>query len=419
MSYLKNYRWMMLLTVSVSLILVPVFSYAGKPPAPAPNIFIEASTLNSWIQNGYNNGVPDSNGYSQMVVISATTSAVYAAGHPTGSYLWDYNTEMRTTRSDGVLPTSQGVLTKPMMNAFFSKTGIDGAKVVVLISDDWMHMGSAYYDLRYWGIPKKQLKVVNGLIKDYKTAGYAWDTNTPAPAGGTYSVCNLDQSTSIDEVRAPLQEMMSVAKDNDANTVILDVRNLNEYNGENATSDTSFSGRIRTAVLATYTDMITNGSSNAAGAKIKSAADLKTYLEAKGASSAKQHYVHCRTSIRAGVGFLAIDAMLGWKVKKFEGSWIVWGNLSDEEGILASDSPWRTNKPEYSEVINASVSTNKSQTIPGYGITVGCSYAKLANRTNANDKQICGSNSSACISVDPCVPFEGCTQTYDCKFNPQ
>lgn len=452
MSYLKNYKWLLFFLVSVSLILIPVFvNYAdaaietnctdkkdndrdGKIDCAdsdcASNsacitcnlpVMIEPDVLNSWINNGYNNGVADCNGYSKMVVISAVTGTIYAAGHPTGSYLWDSSTEMRTQRSDGVLPIANGVLTKPMMNTIFSRAGYDNTKVVVLIGDDWMQTSSAYFSLRYWGVPKKQLRVVNGLLKDYKTTYTTWNTTTPAPAGGTYEVCQLpnQQMYSVDETRATLTEMMNVAKDNSSSTVILDVRNQNEYDGQNTTWDTSFSGRIRTAKLATYTTMITNGSPTLAGAKIKTAAELSAFLTPLGAGPANTHYVHCRTGLRAGVGFLAIDAVLGWKVKKFEDSWIVWGNLSDEEGILSSDSKWRTNTSTYSEVINAAVSTNKSQTIPGYGVTVGCSYAAYGERVNANDKLICGTVCTQCICYDPCVPFTVCPQTYDCKFNVQ
>ncbi len=66
----------------------------------------------------------------------------------------------------------------------------------------------------------------------------------------------------------------------------------------------------------------------------------------------------------------------------YDSSWEEWGNLSDEEGILASDSPWLTNNTARSEAINESVT---SDTTP----PTACSYATSASASNENDKQIC------------------------------
>ncbi len=93
------------------------------------------------------------------------------------------------------------------------------------------------------------------------------------------------------------------------------------------------------------------------------------------------------------MSFLALDAMLGWKVKKYDGSWLEWGNLSDEEGTLDSDSQWRTDcdapgatgcaigVPARSEAVNYVAGTG--------GLVEACTDALTANQTNENDKQIC------------------------------
>ncbi|MEF9437821.1 MAG: hypothetical protein L0922_03410 [Candidatus Mariimomonas ferrooxydans] len=81
------------------------------------------------------------------------------------------------------------------------------------------------------------------------------------------------------------------------------------------------------------------------------------------------------------MSFLALDAMLGWKVKKYDSSWLEWGNLSGEEGTLASDSPWLTNNTSRSEAINEVIATG--------GAIASCPYAADADAVNENDKQIC------------------------------
>lgn len=96
------------------------------------------------------------------------------------------------------------------------------------------------------------------------------------------------------------------------------------------------------------------------------------------------------------MSFLALDAVLGWKVKMYDSSWKEWGNLTDEEGTLAQDSPWRTDcgipgatactafptPATITEVGDRTISTNSSP-------PAGCSYAPSASATNDNDKQIC------------------------------
>ncbi|MEF9437822.1 MAG: hypothetical protein L0922_03415 [Candidatus Mariimomonas ferrooxydans] len=210
-------------------------------------VMISLTNLDDWINLGYNSGDPDHNGYTKMVVIAVQTGSNYAAGHPAGAYLWAQN-ELRTYRSDGVLSIKRNVATQPMQDVILQRAGIDGDTVVVLTSNNMMQLGLSYFSFRYWGWPKERLRVMNGLIKDYISAGLTWDTNTPAPVGSTDTVCNEDQSTSVDEVRASLGEMMTVAGDSDPNTVVLDVRSSSEFNGTQARTDTAFSGRIKTAV---------------------------------------------------------------------------------------------------------------------------------------------------------------------------
>ncbi len=58
------------------------------------------------------------------------------------------------------------------------------------------------------------------------------------------------------------------------------------------------------------------------------------------------------------MSFLALDAMLGWKVKKYDGSWTEWGNLSDGVGdptpgdaTLPAGSAWALNNSTYTSML--------------------------------------------------------------------
>ncbi len=95
------------------------------------------------------------------------------------------------------------------------------------------------------------------------------------------------------------------------------------------------------------------------------------------------------------MSFLALDAMLGWKVKKYDGSWTEWGNLSDGVGdptpgdaTLVVGSPWATNNDDYTDNLDqTNVCSSGSSSNCG---RTGCETGFVVpDQTNENDKQIC------------------------------
>ncbi len=89
------------------------------------------------------------------------------------------------------------------------------------------------------------------------------------------------------------------------------------------------------------------------------------------------------------MSFLALDGILEWPAKMYDGSWLEWGNLSAEEGVLASDSPWRTDNPVYSDKINPDGATLKN---PEKTREDADSYAPSAKKINEEDKAACSGN---------------------------
>ncbi len=317
MYFFNRKRVLTLFLVLVSLILVPVFLYNGVLDAQAPGapdegitsgsdlrapgplltpgtpgtVMISPATLNDWINNGYNNGVTDPFGYSKMIVIAVQTGGSYAAGHPTGAYFWSQGGELRTSRSDGILSIKSNVATQAMMDVILQRAGIDADTVIVVTGNNLQRIGLGYFNLRYWGFPRERLKVMNAVIQDYISAGFSWDTVTPPDAGGAYTVCNEDQSTSVDELRASLAEIISVAADGDPTTIPFDVRSSSEWDGTQVRSDTAFQGRIRTAVWNEWSNQTTSGGTGA-GNQIKDAASLTTIFNGIGITSADTSYVY-------------------------------------------------------------------------------------------------------------------------------
>lgn len=188
--------------------------------------------LKSWIDNGYR----DDRG-NKVVIFDGSSPANYNAGHIPGSYNVSYYADLNKTRSDGPMMVAIMVADGPMMDSFIQKYGIDGNTTVVVFTGDTMIWSArGYWTFRYWGFPQNRLFVLNGKSTTaesvWTAAGYTLTdpdvAPPPLPAPSTFSVSSWPGN--IDQVRAPLDEMMNVAQGNVTGGVIIDSRSETEWN---------------------------------------------------------------------------------------------------------------------------------------------------------------------------------------------
>jgi 3-mercaptopyruvate sulfurtransferase SseA len=256
-----------------------------------------------------------------------------------------------------------------------------------------MSLGRAYFNFRYWGFPKERLRILDGNTEHWLAVGGAALSDVATPdVPSAYSVCDLRQDVPLpgntlptpDEVRATFEEMTFVAEDDDPGTIVADARSANEYNGVIGSTSVgggayvSFEGHVSTASHQEYITLITDA--DGVGWKLKPTADLETAMTAIGAGPTTTVYTYCRTSWRAAVNFMALDAVLGWPVKIYDGAWIEWGQMATNDsaidGSLDPASPWRTDNAR-----TESLSYNKGP-IESVGTN---SYAPHANLINTSD----------------------------------
>jgi len=395
MRFLKDRRRLAALLAALSLMLLPFYlsgcgSDYDDPQAEVGSVMVSTAMVNSWVMNGYGT---DDRGYSKMVVLDVNTAGGYISpGHVPGAYLVDEAVDVSATRSDGVADTISQVATKAQMDDVIRRTGIDENTVVLITGRHMMFIGRAYFNFRYWGFPRERLRVMNGTNARYAADGFSLVISAPpAPEPSTYSVCNLEQNTSV---RASMAEMIQVARDNDPKTVVVDARSPNEYNGVAGSTGGSasgtkvaFEGHIRTAVLQNYTGLLATG--NAATDPLIPRANLIAAMNGIGVNVDTVSYSYCRTSWRAAVTFLALDAELGWPTKIYDGAWIEWGQMADNDptydGALDPASQWRTD----TSAASAAITYNKPA-----GFTVddlaASSFALRADLINLGDSTVCG-----------------------------
>jgi len=356
---------------------------AGTLPANrAVDVMIDPATLMGWVDGGYSD--PEGYGYTKMVVLHVDSATGYGAGHVPGAFNLNTAVDLSKTRNNGIADTVSQVADRDQMDALIQRTGIDANTVIVFTTSpgnfNMMNLGRAYFNFRYWGFPKERLRILDGNTTTHYAAVDDLSTTTPADVVSAYSVCDLVQDSSVDEVRASYEEMFDVAGDDDDLTVIADARSADEYNGVIGKTSVgggayvAFEGHARTAEHQEYVTLLSDG-------KLLPEADLMDAMTAIGADATTTVYTYCRTSWRAAVNFMALDAVLNWPVKIYDGAWIQWGQMatndSSIDGSLDPTSPWRADNSDRTE----SLSYNKGPIDP-----LGAnSYAPHANLINAED----------------------------------
>jgi 3-mercaptopyruvate sulfurtransferase SseA len=359
-----------------------------------PDVMISPATLNNWVTHDY--GV-DTFGYYRMVILDVDSRAGYDQGHVPGAYLLqDGSADLWATRSNGISDTPFQVPTRSRMDEIIRRADIGGDSIVVITGSSMISVSRAYFNFRYWGFPRQQLKVLAGTKAAYGAAGFALQTTAAAPPEPCqYGVCSLQPETSVYKIRASLQEMLQVAEDINRKTVIIDSRSDEEYTGKAGStlldpeknSYVIFEGHIRAAVHQDFHSLLEplSGTDPARTKDILTAAMKKINVD-----STMTSFVYSRTGLEAAVTFLALDAVLNWPAKIYDGGWIQWGQMAGmdpaTDGPLAKGSPWRTDIPGRSEAINY----NKP-----HGFVVGTagpfdSFAKQADAINRQDGAVCG-----------------------------
>ena len=410
MSFIKRRKSLSISLVSVLMILtVSLFLFscakdydtsdeiAAERGDPKVDVMLEPSVLYNWVTDGYPGD--DNYGLNKMVILFVGTQDQYDAGHIPGSQLVTYG-DIKAKRSDGVSMTIDMVATKAQMDAVIQRTGIDGGTLIVITgpSSDFSFMNTAraYFNFRYWGFPRSKLRVLDGFVNTtWKDAGYPLEFEAPtAVEPSTYSVCYLKQDP--DKFRAPLEDMIKVAKDNDPKTVVIDTRSNGEYSGNsNSTraSDTTkyvaFEGHIRGAKWLEYKNLL-----DPATGKLLSGTDLTKKFDTIGVNENTTAYPYCRTSWRAAITFLALDGVLFYPVKLYDGAWIEWGQMTAKYDALDKTSPWITDK-ELKDIPGAVVIDNldsgfsagtawNTSTSAGSGSYYGTNFRYIAAGSGTN-----------------------------------
>ncbi len=388
------------------------------------NGVISGATLKRWIDDWPANRPAGITG--KLVILQVT-------GGPAGyEYLKSDSKNVFTyleggwtqVRSNGVIETIQMVLDGPSVDALLKKYNIDPRNDMIVCAQgasspsNVMTQGRCWYTLRYWGVDKANLALLNGSNQWNGTGGallpstsYFQAAANTAPNSGTMSVKQLPVDNT--QLQATFADMLKILPASDLNqrtdgVFIWDARDAGQFSaGEflegtdasvaNCTSLTagvpyctanvsydfmkkfqnngSRQGHPWGSLQLNYTNLLDSTKGNS----WKPKAVLKAYLDGEtdasgygfidgshqlvGKGNAYQPgdtiYTYCETTFRAMITGVASAAILGLPTRFYDGAMVEWNSLSnikDRNGnfLLPADSPWRTDVRSFYRAANDS-----------------------------------------------------------------
>lgn len=304
-------------------------------------------------------------------------------------------------RNDGVSNVPKPVFSGQQMDEAFMAYNIDPKHdmfLLVLAEGSGEYYAGAvrmWYTLTYWGIPQKNIAVLNGQASyvlnpeintnlqalgiNSKDDIFTANQSTP-PMNGTHSITEIKRDGTI--LQATTGDMMEIVSNNSEDAAIIDARSEAEYFGTKKAKTeftvcgadgasqcyTAFDGHIKGAQNIYYTNVVNtqDGSSDInndgivdgkdASYTFKDISEIESIFSDAGYVEGKTAYIYCRTGTKASLLTFTSAAVLGYPTRMYDGSWIQWGKLADAidtngNQLLPADSKWRVDTSDYSESV--------------------------------------------------------------------
>lgn len=342
-------------TFSASPMVVPALD-------PVNGVMIDEADLIAIMADPAFNAGPGAGG--NIVLLDVTDDVSYARGHIPGAQLWD-TSEHSMTRVEGPAPAVNMVLDGASMDEMLQKHGIDEDTTIVITSSAsaTYFPSRAYFVLRYWGVPRENIRVLNGYNGAWTGA---MSTLAEVPTRSTLSVSDI-ADVQLDS-RVSLSELMDAVRD--GRGVPVDFRGAMGAAGTTTGVFSDVSGDY------VVFDGLLNGGQSYSWKQfnVDYAGGDFTFLDGAtiagnltgdiGIDGTEVVYSYCKTAYVASAGFFVLDGILGWPVMNYDGSWSQWGKMSDDAamgGELPAGSEWATDSATYMSVINYNFGTSNTR----------------------------------------------------------
>lgn len=211
----------------------------------------------------------------------------------------------------------KGVLKKPSeLAALFGSKGISEKNEIILYCNKGTNAGRVYWALKYMGA--ENVKILDGQMKAWKSE------RKPITKKASTRKATTFNKTLHKEYLARMSDVKKSINDN--NIVLVDARDIEEYNGTK--EDKLRKGHIPGAISIPKKSLIDSKN------KLKKKETLAKIFNDAGVTSDKKVIVYCKSSSRAGLEFMALTSILGYKnVKVYDGAFYEWEAIASNDVV--------------------------------------------------------------------------------------
>lgn len=365
---------------------------------------ITSQTLKKYLEDWKANKPTHISG--KLVVLQNTTTVpswgyLKGDGENTFVYAFDFGSQIDgfiQTRNNGVVSTQAIIPDGERLDNILNLYGIDPLKDLVVfastspVESHYMTTLRGFYAFYYWGFDKRNLAVLNGTLASSQIRNGLpthSSPNVPPALDNKYSVRQLKKNhfilqLTLEETKRavsnPIQHNIQYVS---GGIFVSDARSKAEYDGiasaggayhpisnpnaiGPAQPDTRYLGTLKGAKHTPWQIFLTGAPNHA----FKSKEELKAIYNGLNYNLGDTIIHLCRTNYRAQITGFATLAILGYPTTYYDGGWIEWGNLvaGGVNPTLPSQSPYRTDLPEYTD--NGNYNPNANSTPLPEGLNV-------------------------------------------------
>jgi thiosulfate/3-mercaptopyruvate sulfurtransferase len=221
--------------------------------------------------------------------------------------------------TDLVDPVKRDIASRENFQKLLRNAGVNSDSTIILYGDNnnWFAAWGAWvFDV--YGI--KNVKLLDGGRKKWEAEGRPLSVKPASVKPGNITVAEANTA-----LRAYLTDVVSVAKQQNPTTKLVDIRSADEYNGKIFAP----AGVQELSVRAGHVPGAVNvpwGQAVAEDGTFKSAEELRKIYAAVGIDGSSPIITYCRIGERSSHTWFALKKILGYDVKNYDGSWTEYGN---------------------------------------------------------------------------------------------